>query len=228
MKVSLISLVTLVARSYRSLRGSLAATLLNYRTLIGCSGRRLIQNNGITLQPGPARTNSNVHLSCGLWILHQLWTSNFSPYPHSESIFKHAPRAVVEARVRWACPTRATALPCLVCMNHDGLSVKFDPAHWKYRWSHESCWMVFGSTLTSRLCCYCFGDRRQRWAREKGRRKESLYITVVVLEGAKSVRERYIRVAAIDNVITEGSWNICVVNRHESIPCIVTTRNVRD
>ena len=65
--------------------------------------------------------------------------------------------------------------------------------------------MVFGSMVTSRLCCCCFGNCRQRGAREKGRREESLYITVVEVEEAKSVRERYIRVAAIDNVITEGS-----------------------
>jgi hypothetical protein len=35
--------------------------------------------------------------------------------------------------------------------------------------------------------------------------EESLYIVVVGVGEAKSARERYIRVAAIDNVITEGS-----------------------
>jgi len=42
------------------------------------------------------------------------------------------------------------------------------------------------------------------------------------------VRERYIRVAAIDNVITEGSWNICVVNRFKDTPYITTARNAQD
>jgi hypothetical protein len=62
--------------------------------------------------------------------------------------------------------------------------------------------MVFGSTVTSGLCYYCLemvvNNKRER-------REESLYITVVEVEGSKSVRERYIRVAAIDNMITEGS-----------------------
>jgi hypothetical protein len=62
---------------------------------------------------------------------------------------------------------------------------------------------------------------------ERERREES-YTTVAEVEGSKSVRERYIRVAAIDNVITEGPWNICVVNRYKSTPCITTTRNVQD
>jgi hypothetical protein len=62
------------------------------------------------------------------------------PSLNFESILKRALRAVVEARVRWASPSRTTAPLCLVRMNHDGLlSVKFVPAHWKYRRSHESC-----------------------------------------------------------------------------------------
>ena len=53
-------------------------------------------------------------------------------------------------------------------------------------------------------------------------------MTVVEIEGAKSVRERYIRVAAIDTMITEGSRNICVLNRYQSSPCIRTTRDIQN
>ena len=61
--------------------------------------------------------------------------------------------------------------------------------------------MVFGSTVTSRLCCYCEIVVNN----ERERKEELLYIIVEEVEGSKSVRERYIRVAAIDNMITEGS-----------------------
>jgi hypothetical protein len=40
-------------------------------------------------------------------------------------------------------------------------------------------------------------------------RKVGIWYMSVALE-AKSVRERYIRVAAIVIVTTEGSWNICI------------------
>jgi hypothetical protein len=42
------------------LQRSAPPTLLDFHTLISCPSRRLIQNNGIALQLGPARTNSIV------------------------------------------------------------------------------------------------------------------------------------------------------------------------
>jgi hypothetical protein len=39
---------------------------------------------------------------------------------------------------------------------------------------------------------------------------------------ANSARVRYILVAAIDMVISEGSWNICVAERHKSFSHITT------
>jgi hypothetical protein len=48
---------------------------------------------------------------------------------------------------------------------------------------------------------------------------------------AKFNRERYVRVAAIVIVITEGSWNICVAKgpgpKHKSLPFEVIKKNVR-
>jgi hypothetical protein len=35
---------------------------------------------------------------------------------------------------------------------------------------------------------------------------------------------RYIRAAAIDNVFTEGSWNICVAERHKSLFHVVAIK----
>ena len=40
----------------------------------------------------------------------------------------------------------------------------------------------------------------------------------------KSARVRYILVAAIDIVISEGSWNICAAERHENSH--ITTNDV--
>jgi hypothetical protein len=43
----------------------------------------------------------------------------------------------------------------------------------------------------------------------------------------KSDRERYIRVAAIDIVTSEGNWNICVAEEHKSLSHEITNKNVR-
>ena len=41
---------------------------------------------------------------------------------------------------------------------------------------------------------------------------------------AKFVRARYIRVAAIDIAISEGSWNICVAETHKSRSHVVAIK----
>jgi hypothetical protein len=48
-----------------------------------------------------------------------------------------------------------------------------------------------------------------------------------LLSEAKSVRERYIRVAEIVIMTTEGSWNICMAKGYENIHCVATAKNVR-
>lgn len=47
-----------------------------------------------------------------------------------------------------------------------------------------------------------------------------------VLPEAKSIRERYISVAAIDVIIMEGNRNICVDDGFKSLTCVVTTKNI--
>ena len=48
-----------------------------------------------------------------------------------------------------------------------------------------------------------------------------------VVEVAKSVRDRWIRVAAIVIVISEGSRNICVVYEYECLPYVAVRKNVQ-
>ena len=43
----------------------------------------------------------------------------------------------------------------------------------------------------------------------------------------KFAKVRYIRAAAIDNVMTEGSWNICVAKRHKSLFHVVAIKRTR-
>ena len=48
-----------------------------------------------------------------------------------------------------------------------------------------------------------------------------------LLSEAKSVRERYICVAEIVIMTTEGSWNICIAKGYENIQCVATAKNIR-
>ena len=153
------------------------------------------------------------------------------PALNFESILKRAPRAVVEAHVQvhWACPSRKTANPCL-CMDRDGPLAKFDPAHGKYRRSHESCWMEFGSTVALRFCCYCLWrlsstvSARNEW---KWRIRISVHDCGRTWGG--KVRERAIHPRCGDwQCDYWGLLKHLYVDRHKRIPCVVATRNVRD
>jgi hypothetical protein len=83
--------------------------------------------------------------------------------------------------------------------------------------------MGFDSIVAWTFYYCCFWKLASNCKRRR-REGEALYISVV--EVVQSVRERYIRVAAIVIVITAGSWHICVVNKYKSIICVVMIKNV--
>ena len=89
-----------------------------------------------------------------------------------------------------------------------------------------------GSTVTSRLWYYNFGEDRVRFIvtakSENERREEVVQSYMSVPPELKSVRERYIRVAAIVIMSKEGSRNICVGDVFKSVPYVVIiTKNVQ-
>jgi len=49
-----------------------------------------------------------------------------------------------------------------------------------------------------------------------------------VIPETKSVKARYIRVAAIDSMITEGSWNICIVDGIRITPALWRCRDKQE
>jgi hypothetical protein len=54
--------------------------------------------------------------------------------------------------------------------------------------------------------------RWREWWKMDNRRMSHISVAL----DAKSARERYIRVAPIVIVIKEGSWNICIIDEHET------------
>lgn len=78
-----------------------------------------------------------------------------------------------------------------------------------------------GSIVTSRLWYYNFLDRvryRLTVKSENERRGEVVLSYMSALPEPKSVRDRYIRVAAIVIMSKEGSRNICVWGGFKTLP----------
>ena len=88
-----------------------------------------------------------------------------------------------------------------------------------------------GSTVTSRLWYHNFGEDRVRFRvtakSENEIREEVMLPYMSAPPELKSVRERYIRVAAIVIMSKEGSRNICVWDVFRSVPQVVITKNVQ-
>ena len=95
-------------------------------------------------------------------------------------------------------------------------------AHTTYPRLLQAGCVGLGSTVTSRVWYYNLGGDRVRCtvtAKSENERKEEVVLSYMsALPEPKSVRERYIRVAAIVIMSKEGSRNSCVWDGFKSLP----------